>query len=38
MIIPAIALIVVVIAIVAYIISNGKKKDKGNTPRTDRTT
>jgi len=37
MIIPAIALIVAIIAIAAYIIVNNKKKDKGNTPRADRT-
>ena len=30
-----IPLIVVFIVVIAYVISNAKKKDKGNTPRAD---
>jgi uncharacterized membrane protein YqiK len=36
MFIPFIAVIIVVIVIVWYLVSNSKKKDRGNTPKTDK--
>jgi len=36
MFIPLIAVIVAIIVIVGYLVSNSKKKDRGNTPKTDR--
>lgn len=35
MIIPFLAMIVAVVVIIAYLASNSKKKDRGNTPKTD---
>ncbi len=32
MLIPIIALVVVIVAVIAYLVSNSKKKDEGNPP------